>query len=221
MRPTTRLLPLLAAAALGTTLAACSDPAPTPSDGTAASDDTAQSDATAPAGATAPADGDATETADGSSDGAAACLVGTWQMTPEAMEQQVLAQLGAEGEVEAEGTSTMTFDAGTATIETDSTSAFSIPTDAGVTAEGDARTSGSMVLGYTADDTTITYTEVVSAEGTTTFTINGESNEVDLAETAALMTELTYDYTCTDAELTLTSEIPGLGLEVEQTLTRS
>src|SRR5690606_4627576 len=107
------------------------------------------------------------------------------------------------------------------TIETDSTSAFSIPTDAGVTAEGDARTSGSMVLGYTADDTTITYTEVVSAEGTTTFTINGESNEVDLAETAALMTERTYDYTCTDAELTLTSEIPGLGRDREQTLTRS
>src|SRR5690606_34633640 len=150
MRPTTRLLPLLAAAALGTTLAACSDPAPTPSDGTAASDDTAQSDATAPA------DGDATETADGSSDGAAACLVGTWHMRAVAREEGVFAQLGAAGEVEAEGTSTMTFDAGTATIETDSASAFSIPTDAGVTAEGDARTSGSMVLGYTADDTTIT-----------------------------------------------------------------
>lgn len=209
-----RFLYLAAATVLGLTLASCSGDSG--GDGTTGSgnegEQTTSEQTDADAGS-----GDEGEGGDAAAAGPE-CLIGTWEMTPEAMEEQVLAQLGGEGEVSVEGTSTMTFDGTTATTEVNSSSTTSIEVE-GTTVESASTTDGTAVINYTADDQAITYTDVVSAEGTVSVQIGDTTQEADFAETADQMGGQSVTYTCTDAELTLTTELAGV--EFSQTLTRA
>lgn len=222
MKTKNRFVYVAAAAALGFTLASCSDggeESPTVDEsGTTVE----QTDDTAGDGSGD--DGTETEGAEeGGEDAAAAgpeCLIGSWQLTPEAMEEQVRAQVGDEAEVSVEGTSGISFDGETSTTSVDSSSTYSISAE-GATVEGASETQGTMVIGYTADDATITYTDVVSAEGAVSLTIGGATQELELADTAAAMSGQTVGYTCTDSELTLTTTIAGLDIQLEQTFTRA
>lgn len=212
-----RFLYLAAATALGLTLASCA--------GGGEGDET-----TAPEGdATEQTDGDDTAEGDGEDGGdvaagGAECLVGTWEMTPEAMEEQVLAQMGGEGEVSVEGTTEMTFDGTTLTSEAANTASYSAEVE-GTAIEGSTETDGVFVVNYTADDSTLTYGEVVSAEGTVTVTVAGTSQEQDFASSAELLPGQEVAYTCTDTELTLNLEMDnpagGSPITVEQTFTRA
>ncbi|WP_156253810.1 hypothetical protein [Pseudactinotalea terrae] len=208
-----RFLYLAAATALGLTLASCS--------GDSGADETTDSGNEGGEQTTSEQTDAGSGNEDEGGDAAAAgpeCLIGTWEMTPEAMEEQVLAQLGGEGEVSVEGTSTMTFDGTTATTEVNSSSTTSVEVE-GTTVESASTTDGTAVINYTADDQAITYTDVVSAEGTVSVQIGDTTQEADFAETADQMGGQSVTYTCTDAELTLTTELAGV--EFSQTLTRA
>jgi membrane-bound inhibitor of C-type lysozyme len=210
-----RFLYLAAAAALGLTLASCS--------GDAGADDTADSGAEGEQTTSEQTEESGDEAADDDGGDAGAptgpeCLVGTWEMTPEAMEEQVLAQLGGEGEVSVEGTSTMSFDGTTVTTDVDNSSTTSIEVE-GTTVESATTTDGTVVINYTADEQTITYTDVVSAEGTVSVQIGDTSQEADFAETAGQMADQSVTYTCTDDELTITTEMASVSFS--QTLTRA
>lgn len=208
-----RFLYLAAATVLGLTLASCS--------GDSGADETTDSGNEGGEQTTSEQTDAGSGNEDEGGDAAATgpeCLIGTWEMTPEAMEEQVLAQLGGEGEVSVEGTSTMTFDGTTATTEVNSSSTTSVEVE-GTTVESASTTDGTAVINYTADDQAITYTDVVSAEGTVSVQIGDTTQEADFAETADQMGGQSVTYTCTDAELTLTTELAGV--EFSQTLTRA
>lgn len=211
-----RFLYLAAATALGLTLASCSG------DTDGGETDAPEGDATATEQTDDAATDDAATEDEGADDAAASggaeCLIGTWEMTAEAMEEQVLATLGGEGEASVEGTSSMTFDGTTLTTAQDNTSSYSGEIS-GTAIETETTTDATIVVNYTADDAVLTYVDVVSAEGTISSTISGTTQEQDVADSAGAMAGMTQGYTCTDTELTLTTE--AADLEVSLTLTRA
>ncbi|GAB2598774.1 hypothetical protein GCM10027067_07270 [Pseudactinotalea suaedae] len=215
-KTTNRFLYLAAATALGLTLASCSGDG----GGEETSGAEGGGDATSEQTEETTTEGDEETEDAGGGDAAAGpeCLVGTWEMTPEAMEEQVLAQLGGEGEVTVEGTSTMTFDGSTMTTDAQNSSSYSAEVE-GTAVEGATTTDATVVVSYTADDTTLSYDEVVSAEGAISVTVAGTTEEQDIADTASAMAGQTQNYTCTDAELTLSIEMQGM--EFSQTFTRA
>ena len=214
-KTTNRFLYLAAATALGLTLASCSGDGGGEETGGAEGGGDATTEQTDDA--TTEGD-DATEDGGGAAAAGPECLVGTWEMTSEAMEEQALAQTGGEGEVSVEGTSTMTFDGTTVTTDQDSTSSFSFEVE-GTTTEGSTTTDATIVMNYTADDATLTYANVVSADGSIIITAADTTQEQDAAEVAELQAGQTLNYTCTDAELTLSSEMADI--EISMTFTRA
>lgn len=211
-----RYLILAAAAALSFTLASCSGDdggAEETTDGT----DTTVEETTDAAEETTEAAEEGGD--DAAAAGGAACLIGNWEMTPEAVEEQALALVGGEGEVNVDGTTSATFDEDSFSRADDYTATMSIDVQ-GVTSESTTEANGSLDIGYTADDTTITLGEVISADGTMTVTAEATGEiEVPYADSAAALAGTTMDYTCSDAELTITTSAQGI--EVTQIYTRA
>lgn len=218
-----RFLYLATATVLGLTLASCSGD--TGGDETTdAGEDTTTTEQTEGAGdegegaTTDEGEGESGDDGGETSATGAECLIGTWEMTMDAMEEQVIAQLGGDAEVSVEGTSTMTFDGTNVTSEAHNSSEYSADVQ-GTAVEGSTETDGTIVVSYTADDATLTYVDVVSAEGTITVTVAGTTQEQDIADTAEMMSGQTQNYTCTDTELTLSTEMEGM--EYSQVFTRA
>lgn len=204
---------LAAAAALSFTLASCSNDS---GDGEATTDGGSSAEETTDAAAE-----ETTEAAedDAAASGGAACLIGSWEMTPDAMEEQVLAAYGGEGEVTAEGTVSLTFDEDSLSQTSDNSASYSVEME-GTTIEGSSEANGSMEIAYTADDTTITYGEVLASDGGTTISSPTTGDiEVTFADAAAALNGTTMTYTCSDAELTTTTAAGGV--ELVQTYTRA
>lgn len=217
-----RFLYVAAAAALSLTLASCAGDGDGEETGAPEGDGTTTEQTDDGADDT---EGDEGTTEDDGGDvaaGGAECLVGTWAMTPEAMEEQVLAQMGGEGEVSVEGTTEMTFDGTTVTSEANNSASYSTEVE-GTAIEGSTETDGVFVVNYTADDTTLTYGDVESAEGTVTVTVAGTSQEQDFADSANLLPGQEVEYTCSDSELslTMTSDVNGETFTVTQVFTRA
>jgi hypothetical protein len=210
MNSKNRLLSIAAVAALGFTLASCAggegDENTAPDAGSGST--TEQTEA---------AESEAATTDEAAATGAE-CLIGTWEMTPEAAEAQALAALGGEGEITVEGTSTVTFDAETYTLTSDVSSTFDVTME-GTPIQGTTTTQGSYVMGYTADDTTVTFGDVVSADGAIVTDMGAGPTEIDFATSAEAATGLSQTYTCTDTELTMVSSVGGV--ELEQVYTRA
>lgn len=219
-KTTHRILSLAAVTVLGLTLASCSGDTGG-GDETSGGDGgatTEQADDTTTEGDDTADDETAEDEGDGAAAGGAECLIGAWSISPEAMEEQVVAQLGGEGEASVAGTTTMTFDGTTVTTNQSTTSSYSGEIE-GIAVETETTTDGVIVVNYTADDAVLTYADVVSAEGTVSVTVGGATQEQDIADTASLMTGQTQSYTCTDSELTLTTDVTGFDVTV--TLTRA
>lgn len=216
---TNRYLILAAAAALSVTLASCS--------GDSGGEETSSPDSGAEQTTADDGETSAEETTDAGDDGAAGgsgaeCLVGTWTITPEALEEQILASYGGNGEVSVEGTNTVTFDGETYTADFDSTATFDVEME-GVPFQGSTASEGTFVVSYTADDSTVSFGEVQTAEGTITTDVGGQQQELPLDQTASALEGFTQDYTCTDTELTIITSVPaadGSESEVEQVYTR-
>lgn len=215
-----RVLSLAAVAALGFALASCTGG--TDGDETTAPDAGPESGAeqTETAG-TDDSEGEAATT-DGATATAAAtgpeCLIGTWEMTADAAEAQILAMFGGEGEVTVEGTQTIVFDGETYSATADSSGTFDVEAE-GARVQGSVVSQGTFVMQYTADDAELTFGDVVSAEGSVVTEVAGAEQEIGFAETAELLTGTSQQYTCTDTELTIVSS--GAGIEIEQTYTRT
>jgi len=215
---TFRYLTIAAAAALSLTLASCTGSDETGDDSTSA-DETTAAEQTDDAEQTGDAETTADEgDGDDSASGGAECLIGTWAMDADAMKEQVLAQLGGEGEITVDGSSGIQFEADQLTTTVDYTSTYSVDVEGSVM-EGTTVSDGAITVGYTADDSTITYGDVVSADGAVTIDMAGSEQEISLADSAAAMTGQSMDYTCTDTQLTLASDMGETSLE--QTFTRS
>lgn len=219
MIKTNRLLFLAAAAVLGFTLASCTSGGDAPASDSSGST-AEQNDGTATTDAATEDGDDSTESGDAAAASGPECLVGMWEMTPEAMEEQVLAQTGGEGAIDVEGVSTISFDGETSTTDIDTSSTYSV-TVQGSVVEGGSDTNGTIVIGYTADAESITYGDIVSTEGTVSVTSGGTTQDVDIAETAAMMPGQVLTYTCSDTELSLTSTIPVIDAELVQVFTRA
>lgn len=147
------------------------------------------------------------------------CLIGTWELPAGALEEQTLAQLGGTGEVDAEGSSSITYDGATQTTTTDSRATYDAELD-GVSSAGSTEAVGTFVTGYTADEDSITVGDVVSAEGGITITDETSGTlELPFSDTASAQVGVTQRYACSADELTLITEIADTS--VEQTLTRA
>lgn len=220
---TSRYLTIAAAAALSLTLASCTGSDESGDESTSADETTAaeQTDDDEQSGDAETTEAETTEDedeGDDSASGGAECLLGSWEMTADAMQEQVLAQLGGEGDVSVEGTSGMQIEADQLTRTDDFSSTSSIDMD-GTAIDGNTTSDGSYTVAYTADGSTITYGEVASAEGAVTVDISGSQQEISFADSAAALAGMSMTYTCSDSELTLTSDVAGA--EFSQTFARS
>lgn len=213
----TRFVFVAAAAALSLSLAACSGDS-----GDEGTTDTGGGEETSAAEATDEAEETAEETTEAAASGGAECLVGSWEITPEAAEEQILAAYGGEGEAEVSGTSTIEFDGTVYTAVSDTEASFDVEFQ-GTPLEGTTASDGTLEIEYTADDTTVTFGEVVAADGTVVTTVGGQDLEIDFAETAGALSGQTQDYVCDGDELTVTTTLAGAEeeLELEQIYTRT
>ncbi|MBN8882111.1 MAG: hypothetical protein J0H73_07330 [Salana multivorans] len=189
---TTRALAVLGASALALTLAACSGDAkpPATSDTETPAEETTQAEA--------PADGDL-----------ASCLIGNWELDLES----VKAQLEALGEgmtvnaFDANGHSYVTIDATTWTSEVDSTSSISMEAG-GQTMDMETVSKGSYTSEYTLAGDQLTQTSVVSAEGSSTTTVAGQEQVIDMADAAEASLNVPGTVTCDDS--TMTFSVSGM-----------
>lgn len=212
----TRYVFVAAAAALSLSLAACSGDS-----GDEGTTDTGGGEETS-AEATDETEETTEETTEAAASGGAECLIGSWEITPEAAEEQVLALIGGEGEVDVSGTSTLSFDGTVYSALFDTEANLSIDVE-GTTTEGSAISDGALEMEYTADDSTFTFGDVVAAEGGQTTTLAGESLEIPFEDSAAALSGTSQEYSCDGDELTVTVALPGVEGETsfDQVYTRT
>lgn len=191
-----RFAALAAAAALTVGLAACTS-------------DEAEEEATGEA--TTQASATETASADAQAEDLATCIVGTWDADDSLLPPN---NVSLEDGVEAEGSASLslTFDETTVTVEESSDVTYSGEDDELGAVSRTEIVEGTATLEYTTTQDTITYGELLSAEGSaTSTTTQGEEDptteEVDYADTVASQADSERGATCTAETLTLTLTI--------------